>query len=362
MTRTRGRLRTGYTTGACCAAAARAATLGVLTGEIPTHVATLLPDGSEVVFPVARDGAAQASVIKDAGDDPDVTHGARLTASARQLPLLAGEIRLLGGNGVGRVTRPGVGLPVGEAAINPVPRANIIANVRAAAGEWLNEHGLEITLSVPGGAEMALRTLNPRLGIVGGISILGTTGIVHPYSTAAFKAALRQSIEAAALLGEPRILLTTGRRTERFAMELCPDLPEQAVVQMGDFIGAALAAVASGRFAHLILAVMPGKLAKIAQGLDNTHAGKGSVAMDAVAEAVRAAGGDEAMILQARTGPTVRHAAELLEDAARQEAFGRTLLARAMPQVRARLPEAMRVTILLFDFQGRLIASQESGP
>ncbi|MBF0179356.1 MAG: cobalt-precorrin-5B (C(1))-methyltransferase [Magnetococcales bacterium] len=362
MIRKRERLRTGYTTGACSAAAARAATLGLITGEIPSHVATLLPNGTEVTFPVEREGAARASVIKDAGDDPDVTHGARLTASARALPDLPGQIRLLGGEGVGRVTRLGVGLPVGEAAINPVPCANIIANVQAAAGDWLQGDGLEITLSVPGGAEMAKRTLNPRLGIVGGISILGTSGIVYPYSTAAFKAALRQSIAAAAMLKEPRILLTTGRRTERFAMAVYPDLPEQAVIQMGDFIGAGLTAVAQGPFRHLILGVMPGKLAKIAQGLANTHAGKGSVAMDAVAEAVRAAGGDESMIRQARSGPTVRHAAELLQDAQRQEAFGRELLAKAMPQVRARLPDAMRVTILLFDFEGRLLASQESGP
>ncbi|MBP8197241.1 MAG: cobalt-precorrin-5B (C(1))-methyltransferase, partial [Chromatiaceae bacterium] len=183
-------LRTGFTTGACSAAAARAATVGLVSGRVPDQIDCLLPNGQWACFAVIEGrleaGAAHAVVVKDAGDDPDCTNGAHLTADVRTLPRAPGEVRLRGGAGVGAVTLPGLGLEVGGPAINPVPRQNIEDNVRAAAGHWLAAQGLEVTISVPGGEKMALKTLNPRLGILGGISILGTSGIVRPYSTASF--------------------------------------------------------------------------------------------------------------------------------------------------------------------------------
>ncbi|MDR1367899.1 MAG: cobalt-precorrin-5B (C(1))-methyltransferase CbiD, partial [Candidatus Accumulibacter sp.] len=175
--------RSGFTTGACAAAAARAAVLGILDGEVPKTVLCRLPNGDDVNFTVEDGhvegaGTARAVVIKDAGDDPDVTNGARLTVDIRVVPEAAGDIVLRGGAGVGKVTLEGLGLAVGDSAINPVPRRNIRENVRAVGASLLERDGLDIAISVPGGEEMARRTLNPRLGILGGISILGTTGIV----------------------------------------------------------------------------------------------------------------------------------------------------------------------------------------
>ncbi|MEO5340100.1 MAG: cobalt-precorrin-5B (C(1))-methyltransferase [Magnetococcus sp. MYC-9] len=348
--------RTGFTTGACAAAAARAATLGLIHGQIPDLVEVLLPNGQWVRFPVAEgeagNGWAQAVVIKDAGDDPDCTHGARLTARVQPLPDKPGEIAVLGGDGVGLVTRPGLGLPLGEAAINPVPRRSIAGNVQAVADRWLAESGLEIRISVPGGVEMARHTLNPRLGIVGGISILGTSGIVHPYSTSAFKAAIGQSIQAAAAQGVSTLVLTTGRRSERFAMTARPDLPEYAFVQMGDFVGAALAGVATAAIPALVVAAMVGKLAKIGQGLTNTHAHKESVDMAWIARLARQIGGREELCQRIRSGVTVRFAAESLAEQGLEQAFIQALLRSAAQAIQPRLPATTHLTLLAFDFEG----------
>ena len=209
-------LRTGFTTGACAAAAARAAAVGLISGRVPDQIDCLLPNGQWACFAVIdgrlEEGSAHAMVVKDAGDDPDCTNGAHLTADVRPLPRAPGEVRIQGGPGIGTVTLPGLGLEVGGPAINPVPRRNIEDNVRAAAGHWLAEQGLEVIISVPGGDRMALKTLNPRLGILGGISILGTSGIVRPYSTASFRASVVQGIEVAAAQGQDKVcLLYTSR-------------------------------------------------------------------------------------------------------------------------------------------------------
>ena len=221
-------LRTGFTTGACAAAAARAAAVGLISGRVPDQIDCLLPNGQWARFAVIdgrlEEGSAHAVVVKDAGDDPDCTNGAHLTADVRPLPRAPGEVRIQGGPGIGTVTLPGLGLEVGGPAINPVPRRNIEENVRAAAGHWLAEQGLEVTISVPGGEKMALKTLNPRLGMLGGISILGTSGIVRPYSTASFRASVVQGIEVAAAQGQDTLVLTTGGRTEKFVMRTLPHL------------------------------------------------------------------------------------------------------------------------------------------
>lgn len=357
--------RTGFTTGACAAAAAKAATLGLISGQIPTQIETLLPNGQPVFFAVATGAVtplwAEAVVIKDAGDDPDCTHGAHLTARVQPLPARAGEVLTLGGEGIGIVTRPGLGLPLQQAAINPIPRRNIEENVRAAAGTWLERSGLEITLSLPNGAALAKRTLNPRLGIVGGISILGTTGIVYPYSTAAFKTAMRQTIRSAVDQGTSTLVLTTGRRSERFAMAARPDLPEYAFIQMGDFIGAALEEVAQTGVPALVVAAMVGKLAKMGQGLSNTHAHKTGVDMVGIAQLARQVGGQESLCEAIQAGVTVRHAAEQLAAEGLEEAFTQALLARAALAMRPRLPPTTALTLLAFHFDGRLLASWVTG-
>ncbi|MEO5350538.1 MAG: cobalt-precorrin-5B (C(1))-methyltransferase, partial [Magnetococcus sp. YQC-3] len=294
---------------------------------------------------------AEAVVIKDGGDDPDCTHGARIVARVRPLPT-AGEVVLLGGEGVGVVTRPGLGLPLQQPAINPVPRRNIEQNVREAAGEWLAGSGLEVTIAVPDGVALANRTLNPRLGIVGGISILGTTGIVHPCSTAAFKSTLQRLIQAVAEVGLSTLVLSTGRRSERFAMAARPDLPEYAFVQMGDFVGAALERVARTQIPHLIIAAMVGKLAKMGQGLANTHAHKRGMDMAWVARLARQTGATEELCTQIQSGNTVRHAVELLATEGREAAFIQALLNAAAAALQKRLPPGTQLTLLAFDFEG----------
>ena len=357
--------RTGFTTGACAAAAARAATLGLARGRLPETVETLLPNGQSVPFAVAagwvRKQEAEAVVIKDAGDDPDCTHGAHITAHARALPGDPGGIHLLGGAGVGRVTRPGLGLPLDQAAINPVPRLNIADNVRLAAGGLLERGHLEVTISVPGGAALAAKTLNPRLGILGGISILGTTGIVHPYSTAAYKAVVQQSVRACATLGAQNVVFTTGRRSERFAMARMAELPEHVFIQMGDFFAAAMASAAAAAIPRVVVAAMVGKLAKIGQGLDNTHARKGVLDMARIAALAQRAGAPEAVCREAAEGITARHAAGLLAGLGLEEPFYRLLAADAARAMAARLPAGTRVTALAFDFDGRLLAAGDGG-
>ena len=359
--------RTGFTTGACAAAASRAAVLGLLHGRIPVQVEMRLPNGDKAVFNIhegggGADGSAVAVVVKDAGDDPDCTHGARITAQVRQLSQPhqpPGTIHLLGGEGVGRVTRPGLGLTVGEPAINPVPRQNILENVRAVAEPLLVASALEITLMVPGGAVMAKKTLNPRLGIVGGISILGTSGIVYPYSTTAFKAVVSQSVVAAAALGLKTVVFATGRRTERFAMAQHPELPPNAFIQMGDFVGAALESAGSVRMPRVMVAAMVGKLAKISQGVANTHAHKGVLDMETVAEAAGRAGAGRALREAIRKGATVRYAAELLQPLGLRQPFYEALARATAVAVRRRLPPETITQIMAFDFEGGLLAVHE---
>jgi cobalt-precorrin-5B (C1)-methyltransferase len=233
----RRHLRTGFTTGSAAAAAAKAALAVLLGGPAREIVSIPLPGGGRLEVPVrearwADPGRVQATVIKDAGDDPDVTHRAAIVAT---VALEAGEgLRLTGGVGVGVVTRPGLALAVGEPAINPVPRAMIAQ----AVGEAWREAGragapaVNVEVSVPEGERLAKRTLNPRLGIVGGISILGTTGLVKPFSHEAYTATIESALAVAKAAGLAEVVLTTGRRSEKRAQALRPDLPEQAFVQI----------------------------------------------------------------------------------------------------------------------------------
>lgn len=355
--------RTGFTTGACSAAAARAAALGLVTGVVADEVVCRLPNGREVCFAVI-DGwvnpaqrSAHAVVVKDAGDDPDVTHGAHLTADVSLLPGRAGAILLKGGPGVGTVTRAGLGLDVGGPAINPIPRRNITENVCAVARELLDHDGLEITISVPGGEEMAKRTLNPRLGIVGGISILGTTGIVRPYSTAAFRASVVQAIAVAARQGQTSAVFTTGGRTEKFAMRLLPELDEACFVQMGDFVKAAFTAAIEHELPHIYVGAMIGKLTKMCQGLAVTHAWKAAVDREILADAARAVGAPEALIEEIRAAETARFAAEKLAALGLGVDFHRQLAKKAIRSLKSQYPGRYHLTMLVCDFEGHFICS-----
>jgi cobalt-precorrin-5B (C1)-methyltransferase len=356
--------RSGYSTGANAAAAAVAATLGLLRGTVPEAVECVLPNTMRVRFAITDghvDGdCAHAVSVKDAGDDPDATHGARLTAEVRRIPGGDGAVSLQGGAGVGVVTKPGLGLEVGSAAINPVPRRNIIDNVRAtgmpilAAGD-----GLVVTISVPGGEEMARKTLNARLGILGGISILGTTGIVRPYSTAAFRASVVQAVEVAANQGQRTVVFTTGGRTEKCAMREFPHLDEACFVQMGDFVKAAFSTAVKRHMRHIVVGAMVGKLTKIAQGLSVTHAWREEVDRDLIAGAAAEVGAPPELVAEIRAAETARFAAERLADLGLAVAFHRALAERALRSLRQRYPGPHRLSVLACNFEGVPIVTVE---
>ena len=355
--------RTGFTTGACSAAAARAAALGLVTGEVPASVVCRLPNGQEVSFAVidgrvsgeGEAACAHAAIVKDAGDDPDATHGAHMTADVRLLPGRRGEVLLKGGNGVGTVTREGLGLDVGGPAINPVPRRNIRDNVWAVAGELLDHDGVEVTISVPGGEEMAKKTLNARLGILGGISILGTTGIVRPYSTAAFRASVVQAVDVAARQGQRSIVFTTGGRTEKFAMRQLPDLEEACFVQMGDFVKAAFQSAVKRHMQQVFVGAMVGKLTKMCQGLSVTHAWKAEIDRDLLAATAQEVGAPADLVAEILSAETARFAAERLAALGLAVDFHRLLAKKAIRSLKSCYPGDYQLTVLVCDFEGRFI-------
>lgn len=354
--------RTGFTTGANAAAAAAAATLGLVHGQVPATVGCLLPNGQRVAFSITDgrvDGdLAHAVSIKDAGDDPDATNGAHLTADVRRIPDGGRAVVVNGGPGVGVVTRPGLGLEVGTAAINPVPRRNITENVRAVGAPLLAAgDSLTVTISVPGGAAMAERTLNARLGILGGISILGTTGIVRPYSTAAFRASLVQAVRVAASQGQTTVVFTTGGRTEQAAMGAFAGLPEVCFVQMGDFVRAALTAAVRHQMQQVIVGAMVGKLTKIAQGLPVTHAWRAPLDRDLIAAVAAEVGAPPDLVAQIRAAETARFAAERLESLGLAVTLHRALALRAMASLRQLYPGPHRLTVLACDFDGQPIVT-----
>jgi cobalt-precorrin-5B (C1)-methyltransferase len=344
-------LRTGFTTGTCSAAATRAASLHLVDG-IPRDAATVpLPAGFEHTFTVAEtaggDGWARAVVVKDAGDDPDVTHGARLTSTVEWRPQPGLELR--GGEGVGTVTLPGLGLEVGGPAINPVPRRMIGEAARPALDEAQRRGcGVSVTIAVPGGEEMARKTLNGRLGIVGGISILGTTGVVEAFSTASWRASVVQAVDVAAANGVTHLVLSTGGRSESYARQRLPELSDMAFVEMGEFAGHALDKAKEHGIRTVTLAGMVGKLTKLAQGQFQLHVAGGGVDPALLAEIARRAGGDDALSQRIRHANTARHAQEMALEAGLRSFFDE-LCAAAAQRCSERTGNAVHVEAWCFD-------------
>ncbi len=314
--------RTGYTTGSNAAAAAKAATIALFRRQWPEQVTITLPIGetATMIPAVTRLDAERAycCMIKDAGDDPDVTHGALICAEVRIIETPG--IHLEGGVGVGRVTLPGLGLPVGGPAINPVPRQQITANVldavRACApgGEaFLTQAGLEVVISVPDGERLAQKTLNPRLGIIGGISILGTTGKVFPYSTAAWRASVIQAVEMAARNSVEKIVLCTGGRSEKFAMQIFPELPAIAFVELSVFTGDALKTCVAHGVRSAVFVGMIGKMIKTAQGYMQTHVAGNQVDFNFLARVCAETGAPPELVAAVAQANTGRHALELCQ-------------------------------------------------
>ncbi|HLG72107.1 MAG TPA: cobalt-precorrin-5B (C(1))-methyltransferase [Chloroflexota bacterium] len=342
-------LRTGYTTGACAAAAAKAAALALTTRQPVSSVTIRLPVGRDVTFEVHRceltAEEALCSVIKDAGDDPDVTHGAEICARVRR----ADHFELAGGEGVGTVTRPGLGLEVGGPAINPVPRRMIGESVAEVTAE-----PLRVEISVPGGERMAKKTLNGRLGILGGISILGTTGIVRPYSTASWRASVEQAVDVAAANGVDEVVLSTGGRSEKFSQALFPELPELAFVEMGEFTGHALKRCALRGIGRATLVGMIGKLSKIAQGHFMTHVAGNKVDPDFLAELALEAGASAELAERIRHGNTARHVQEMVIPAGLSGFFG-LICRRASEGSQALVHGKVAVETIMFDFDGNVL-------
>ncbi|RCS25368.1 cobalt-precorrin-5B (C(1))-methyltransferase [Phyllobacterium salinisoli] len=274
-------LRRGWTTGACATAATKAALTALITGEFPDPVGIILPKGEVPFFPLALEGIgegyAMAAIVKDAGDDPDVTHGATIISTV--FPAKPGSgIIFAAGEGVGTVTLPGLPIPPGEAAINPVPRAMMRAICEEICAEYGLPADLVITISVPGGEEIARKTWNPRLGIKGGISILGTTGVVHPFSCSAWIHSIHSGIDVARAAGLTHVLGATGSTSEDAAQKIY-NLPEIALLDMGDFAGGLLKYLRAHPIEKLTIAGGFAKLTKLAQGALDLHSSRSQVDM-----------------------------------------------------------------------------------
>ena len=346
------KLRTGWTTGTCAAAAAKAAAKALLTGEQQDRVDLKLPKKGEerrVSFAVERcevgESWAEAAVVKDAGDDPDVTHGAHLTARVSWRE--EGGIELDRGEGVGVVTKPGLGLPVGGPAINEVPRRMISYSVEEVLDT--QERGVRVIISVPGGEKMAEKTTNARLGIVGGISILGTTGIVRPFSTAAWAASVVQALNVMGAQGHKTFVLSTGGLTERAAMRLLPDLEEVCFIEVGDFTGQAIKQALKNGLERGFFVGMAGKLAKLAAGVMMTHWTRSKVDNELLAGITRSAGGSLEIIEQVRGANTARHAYELWRGAGLEKA-PYLLCERVAENLRGYSGGALEIHAIMVDF------------
>ena len=348
-------LRTGWTTGTCASAAAKAATVGLCTGVRPDTVEVGLPGGERVTFPVEAGPSGEpfeAVVVKDAGDDPDCTDGARMTATVEFGPETTAGPELRAGDGVGTITLPGLGLPVGAPAINPVPRAMILAALAE-----VTDRPLVVTFSVPGGQAMATKTTNERLGIIGGISILGTTGIVRPFSTASYRASVVQQIDVAAAQGHDRVVLATGSRSEAYVLATWPDVPAVCVVEVGDFTGIALRRAAGAGMHRAVFVGMAGKITKLAAGVMMTHFHRSQVDTELLAEVARAAHAPPKIVEAATETATARHFFEVCVAEGVIEPL-RELCRRAAVNCRAHVGGALEVAVHMVDFDGeREVAS-----
>ncbi len=342
-------LRSGWTTGTCASAAAKAAATGLVAGTVPADVEVGLPGGRRVTFAVEVEAPGRCVVVKDAGDDPDCTHGARITA---EVTAATGATELRAGPGVGTVTLPGLGLPVGAPAINPVPRRMILAALAEVTGE-----PLQVTFSVPGGEAMAAETTNARLGIVGGISLLGTTGIVRPFSTAAYRASVVQQVDVAAAQGQDTMVLATGHRSEAAARRLHPDLDPVCFVEVGDFTGIALRRVAARGMGTVHFVGMAGKITKLARGVMMTHFHRSEVDGELLAAVAERAGAPPAVRSAATATATARHFFEVcLAEACLAPLAELCHLARTA--CLAHVGHALHVEVVMVDFEGAMVVAR----
>lgn len=357
-------LRRGRTTGTCAAAAVKAALYLLLWGEVREAVDVSLPDGVHYlpvpVVSVVRHGAGvRAEVLKDGGDDPDSTHGATIFAEVARND--TGAVRFIAGRGVGTATAPGLRVAVGEPAINPVPRQMM----RAAVAEVVEDGdmGWDLTIGCENGAAIAQKTFNPRLGIVGGISILGTSGIVEPMSLATWIASIEVYVRVALAGGQARVAYLPGKIGRDYARDVL-GLPEARTVQIANFLGDALdfterALREEGRMLdELWLAGHPGKLAKVLDGYWDTHSSKSNMAMGGVARVAAELGYGPETVRQIGMANTVEAAMEILKQEPGADAFWRAVEQRIARLAHARVPSVRQLEVRLFDLAGNLLGAR----
>ena len=364
-------LRTGYTTGSCAAAAAKAAVQALLTGEGVSEVTIHLPVGKDVAFAISRcqwldDGdKVLCSVIKDGGDDPDATHGAEICVTASREAPGPERVRILGGQGVGTVTRPGTGIEVGQPAVTRVPRRMIIQSVlEAAQAQGMGEDtGFAVEISVPEGEEIAKKTTNARLGVLGGISILGSTGVVQPFSTAAWRASVHVAIDVAAANGLHHLVLSTGTQSEIFAKRHL-DLPDMAYIEAGIFSGPSLKRCVMkgrGRATHV---GMVGKFSKMAMGYFVTHVAGNRVDTEFLATLASQCGATQEIQEEIRQASSARHFQEIAQ--ANDLLSVIPLMCRMVCEESHKLlgddAGSLIVDALCFDFEGNLLGHASTSP
>jgi len=352
-------LRTGYTTGTCAAAATKAALSTLVNGEKLAMVNVSLPKDKNIIIDIAwikyeNENSVTAAVIKDAGDDPDVTNGAEICVTVSFLATV-NKIIIDGGIGVGRVTKPGLGLEIGKAAINPTPLKMIKQAIDEIIGQQNNRYGLSVTISVPKGEEISKRTDNPRLGIIGGISILGTTGIVIPYSTASFAASIRQSIDVSKAMGSDSVILTTGGRSEDFARGIFGNsIADHAYIQIGDFIGFSIKQCAIKKIKKAYVIGFIGKLTKMAMGIKQTHVKGSHVDMNFLADLASRCGASNEHIKKIKLANTARHVGELVDQFG-INIFYDVLCEEVYKHLSKYSPSELQIKIILLDFNGKII-------
>ena len=351
------KLKTGYTTGSSATAAAKAALLSIVNQKKIENVDILLPKRSFIQIPIHscefESDKAKCSVIKNGGDDPDVTHGAEIVVEL-SITEKINEIEIDGGEGVGIVTKLGLGLEINKPAINSVPKKMITENLRETGKEILLKNGIRVIISVPKGKELGPKTDNPRLGIINGISILGTSGIVIPFSTASYAASIRQNLDVAIAMGNNTVVLTTGGRSEDFAKKII-DLPEHCFVQMGDFSGYTIQQCSKKDIKKAYVVGFIGKLAKMAVGVKQTHVKGSKVDMNFLAELAKRCDAKENVIHEIKKANTARHVSKIVLEN-KIEGFFDLICSVTYKHMRNHSEEKVPIDVILFDFNGNILA------
>src|SRR5829696_1523806 len=348
--RRKGQLRTGYTTGTAASAATKAALLTLISSQIFNTIDVFLPKGKVATLKIAWTRSNQdkqsvtCAVIKDGGDDPDVTHGAEICSTV-SLTNNKGLIEIDGGIGVG--------LEIGSAAINPVPKKMIEYTVFDSAKSLLSRNGIKVIIWVPKGGDLAKKTDNPRLGIVGGISILGTTGIVFPYSTASFAASIRQSLDVAISLGTDIVVLTTGGRSEDFIKKVYDYLPDYAFIQMGDFSGYTIKQCTNRSIKKIIIAGFIGKLTKMAMGIKQTHVRGSHISIEFMANLAAKCIDSKEIINEIRKANTARHVSEIISQYNIKNFFS-LICKHVYAEMYNHSNHSIEIVVIMFDFDGQI--------